>query len=512
MAKDPTPIRKIVILGGGTAGWMTAAILARVARTENYSITLIESESIGTVGVGEATIPPINLFNSVLGINAPQVLRETQATIKLGIEFRDWKQLQHAYFHPFGAFGASMNGLSFIQYWLRIRQLRSDWSLDDFNLESSAAYRSVFDNRPAQDGATPQLNHAYHFDAILYAGMLRRLAEGLGVKRVEGIVGNVEQDGETGNICALELDQDRTIEGDFFFDCSGFRGLLIEQTLKTGYDDWSHWLPCDRAFAVACEREGGMQPFTRSTARPAGWQWRIPLQHRVGNGHVFCSQYISDDEAADILLRNLEAPASGEPRLLRFTTGRRRKFWHKNVLAVGLSGGFMEPLESTSIHLIQAALTRFVAYFPRSIADGAKLVDQFNHEMNAEFEGIRDFLIAHYKLTERDDSEFWNYCRNMPIPDSLRHRLDMFESQGLLIEQAYDLFKETSWFAVLLGQGLTPKRYHVLADTVPEDILTDRMSELKRRFGKRIASMGTHENFVNEQIGKQSQRVPVTNS
>lgn len=489
-------IRKLVILGGGTAGWMTAAILARVARTENYSITLVESENIGTVGVGEATIPPINLFNSVVGLSAAQVLRESKATIKLGIEFRDWKQRGHAYFHPFGAFGASMNGLSFIQYWLRMRTVRKDWSLDDFNLESAAAYRGVFDNRPAPDGATPPLNHAYHFDATLYAAMLRKLAEGLGVKRVEGIVGKVEQDSESGNVRALSLNGERTIEGDFFFDCSGFRGVLIEDALRTGYEDWSHWLPCDRAYAVACEREGEMQPYTRSTARQAGWQWRIPLQHRVGNGHVFCSHFVTDDEACQTLLDGLEAPPAGEPRQLRFNTGRRRKFWHKNVLAIGLSGGFMEPLESTSIHLIQAALTRFVAYFPRTLHADSRLSDQFNLEMDAEFECIRDFLVAHYKLTERDDSEFWKHCRSMAIPNSLQHRLEMFESEGLLIEQAYDLFKETSWFAVLTGQGLTPKRYHVLADIVPENVLISRMDELRRRFASRVAAMGSHETFV----------------
>lgn len=500
MATDPAAIRNLVILGGGTAGWMTAAILARVVRTENFSITVVESENIGTVGVGEATIPPINLFNSILGVSASQILRETKATIKLGIEFRDWKRLDHAYFHPFGAFGASMNGLSFIQYWLRAMQLRPDWSLDDFNLESSAAYEFRFDNLPPSDGATPALNHAYHFDAALYAAMLRRLSESLGVKRVEGVVQHVRQDGESGNVTALELDGGAIVHGQFFFDCSGFRGKLIEETLQTGYEDWTRWLPCNRAFAVACERTGRMEPFTRSTARPSGWQWRIPLQHRVGNGHVFCNDFMHEDQARDILLDNLEGKLSGEPRLLQFTTGRRRKFWHKNVLAVGLSGGFLEPLESTSIHLIQAALTRLVAYFPRSATDHGKLADQFNYEMGIEFEGIRDFLIAHYKLTERDDSEFWKYCKNMAMPDSLRHRIEMFESEGLLIEQAYDLFKETSWFAVLMGQGVRPRRYHALADTVPEDILIARMYELRTRFAKRIASLATHEAFVSRQI------------
>lgn len=492
-------IKKIVILGGGTAGWMAAACLAKIARTATYDITLIESSQIGTVGVGEATIPPINLFNHLLGVGIPDILRETKATIKLGIEFADWKKLKHSYFHPFGAFGASMNGISFTHYWMRATALNKGWSLGDFNLETMAAYRGVFDPRRSQDLNVPKLNHAYHFDASLYAAFMRKIAEGAGVSRIDGMVDDVEQDGENGNIMSLKLADGQIVSGDFFIDCSGFRGKLIEETLKTGWRDWSHWLPMNRAFAVPSERtEEPLTPYTRSTARKAGWQWRIPLQHRTGNGHVFCSDYTSEDEAAQTLLDNLDGKAIDAPRLLKFSTGQRKKAWNKNVLALGLAGGFMEPLESTSIHLVQSAITRFLSYFPRTVSGESRLVDQFNLEMDCEFSGIRDFLIAHYKLTERDDSEFWNYCRNLDIPDTLKTRLDMFAHEGLLIEQPFDMFKETSWFAVLTGQGMMPKAYHALVDAVPQDTLLERMDGLRQVFAKRIEQLPKHERFIAE--------------
>lgn len=493
------PIRDIVILGGGTAGWMAAACLAKVARTANYNITLIESSQIGTVGVGEATIPPINLFNHLLGVGIPEILTHTEATIKLGIEFADWTRIGHSYFHPFGAYGASMNGVSFIHYWMRAAGLQTGWKLSDFNMETMGAYKGVFDPRPSNTINAPKLNHAYHFDASLYAAFMRKVAEGSGVKRIDGIVDGVEQDGETGNVLSLKLDDGQTVKGDFFFDCSGFRGKLIEETLETGWRDWSHLLPMNRAFAVPTERaRGPLTPYTRSTAHKAGWQWRIPLQHRTGNGHVFCSEYTSEDEAAATLLGNLDGKPLDEPRLLKFSTGQRKKAWNKNVIALGLAGGFMEPLESTSIHLVQSAITRFLAYFPRTVPGETRLVDQFNMEMDCEFLGIRDFLIAHYKLTERDDSDFWRYCRNMEIPDSLKNRLDMFEHEGLLIEQPFDMFKETSWFAVLMGQGLTPKAYHALVDAVPEDVLVERMAGLRDIFAKRIEQLPSHESFIAE--------------
>ncbi len=455
--------------------------------------------------MGEATIPPINLLNKVLGLNAADIIRETRATIKLGIEFRDWTRRGHSYFHPFGAYGASMNGVSFVQYWLRAAALEPEWAADDFNLETLAAYAGVFDPAPAQDGPIPQLNHAYHFDAALYAAMLRKLAESLGVVRIDAVVQDVGQDGETGNVTHLDLADGRTVEGDFFFDCSGFASRLSGQALKTGYRDWSHWLPCNRAWAVPCMRDGAPQPYTRSTARAAGWQWRIPLQHRTGNGYVFCNDFIGEDAAADTLLQNLEAAPDAEPRLLRFTTGQRERTWTHNVVALGLAGGFLEPLESTSIHLVQAALTRFLAYFPGTSPGQQRLIDQFNREMDAEYVSIRDFLVAHYNLTERDDAPFWNYCRTMAVPDSLAARIDMFANEGLLIEQPYDLFKETSWFAVLTGQGIEPRRFHPLADAVPQNVLLARMGELRAAYRQRITAMPSHSDFLGRIVPAASQ-------
>ena len=449
-------IRSVVIVGGGTAGWMTAAALANAIRT-GCSITLIESEEIGTVGVGEATIPPIRTFNEALGIAENDFVAATQGSFKLGIQFIDWGQQNHAYFHPFGTYGRNFDFLPLHQYWLAAQARGEAPELDELCMAWAAAKRGKFaPPSPEQRNVLSTYDYAYHFDAGLYAQFLRRYAEARGVVRVEGKVGDVGLDGATGRVSHVTMADGRRIEGDLFVDCSGFRGLLIEGALKTGYQDWSHWLPCDSAFAVPCEKVGAPTPYTRSTAREAGWQWRIPLQHRTGNGHVFCSQFISDDEAAGVLMANLDGKALADPRKLTFTTGRRNLFWNKNVVAVGLSGGFMEPLESTSIHLIQAAIAKLIAFFPDRNFDPL-VIDEYNRLAIAEFERIRDFIILHYKLTSRTDSELWRYCAAMDVPETVTWKVEHFRRNGRLVQRDADLFGPPSWLAVHIGQGNLPQ-------------------------------------------------------
>jgi tryptophan halogenase len=449
-------IRSVVIVGGGTAGWMTAAALANAIRT-GCSITLIESEEIGTVGVGEATIPPIRTFNEALGIAENDFVAATQGSFKLGIQFVDWGQQNHTYFHPFGTYGRNFDFLPLHQYWLAAQARGEAPELDELCMAWAAAKRGKFaPPSPEQRNVLSTYDYAYHFDAGLYAQFLRRYAEARGVMRVEGKVGDVGLDGATGRVSHVTMADGRRIEGDLFVDCSGFRGLLIEGALKTGYQDWSHWLPCDSAFAVPCEKVGAPTPYTRSTARAAGWQWRIPLQHRTGNGHVFCSQFISDDEAAGVLMANLDGKALADPRKLTFTTGRRNLFWNKNVVAVGLSGGFMEPLESTSIHLIQAAIAKLIAFFPDRSFDPL-VIDEYNRLAVAEFERIRDFIILHYKLTSRTDSELWRYCAAMEVPETVTWKIEHFRRNGRLVQRDADLFGPPSWLAVHIGQGNLPQ-------------------------------------------------------
>ncbi|WP_262504451.1 tryptophan halogenase family protein [Sphingobium sp. KCTC 72723] len=435
---------------------MTAAALAH-ALPRGCTITLVESEEIGTVGVGEATIPPIRLFNDTLGIDEGEFLRATKGSFKLGIEFVDWGRLGQRYFHPFGTYGKPFDMLSVHQHWLAARAAGCTVPLDDLAMAWGAARRGGFappHADPRSIGST--FDYAYHFDAGLYAAFLRRYAQARGVVRVEGKVADVTLDGARGDVASVTLGDGRVLAADLFIDCSGFRGLLIEGALATGYQDWTHWLPCDRAVAVPCERVEKTTPYTRSTARSAGWQWRIPLQHRTGNGYVYCSAHISDDEAAATLLGNLDGAALGDPRALRFTTGRRRLFWNRNVIAIGLSSGFMEPLESTSIHLIQAGIAKLLALFPTR--DGAAAVrDEYNRIAITEFERIRDFIILHYKLMERDDSALWRYCAAMDVPDSLQARIDHFARDGRLITRDMDLFGATSWTAVHVGQGNRPQ-------------------------------------------------------
>ncbi|MGN6210290.1 tryptophan halogenase family protein [Asticcacaulis sp.] len=455
-------IRNIVIVGGGSAGWMTASALVK-ALQHGCAITLIESEDIGTVGVGEATIPPILRFNQTLGINEADFVRATQASFKLGIQFVNWGRQGHSYFHPFGTFGRPFDLVNLHHYWLKAYEGGQVTSLDDYCMAWSAAKRNRF-APPSHDPrhVLSTYEYAYHFDAGLYAAMLRAYAEGKNVSRQEGRIVDVTLDPESGHVRSVTLTDGRVVAGDLFIDCSGFRGLLIEGALKTGYENWSHWLPCDRALAVPCASSAEFTPYTRSTAHHAGWQWRIPLQHRTGNGHVYASQFISDEEAARLLLDNLDGEPLATPRPLAFTTGRRRQFWNRNVIAIGLASGFMEPLESTSLYLIQSSIAKLLTLFPDRDFDPV-LRDEFNRLTLTEFERIRDFIILHYKLTERDDSPLWRYCAHMDIPDSLKNSIDLFRRYGKIPSKELDLFGMHSWLAVHIGQLHFPERNDPLA-------------------------------------------------
>jgi tryptophan halogenase len=489
-------IRSIVIVGGGTAGWIAAATLARVFRGAGPTITLVESAEIGTIGVGESTIPPIVGFNRWLGIDETAFLRETNATIKLGIEFPDWVRLGHRYFHPFGPIGTPLDMVAFHHFWLRRRQEGDDTGLTEYSLNTIAA-RTGKSPQPAGDPKNPssRLAYAYHLDASLYAAFLRRQAERAGVKRVEGKIVDVKLRGEDGFIQGVTLADGGSLEADFFIDCSGFRGLLIEGALQAGYEDWRHWLPCDRAAAVACEGDGAFQPYTRASAREAGWQWRIPLQHRTGNGYVYSSNHISDDQATAALLGSLEGPAIGEPRLLRFTTGRRRKSFHKNCLALGLAAGFVEPLESTSIHMIQSGISRLMGCFPHRGFD-PRDAEQYNRLTAAEYEQTRDFIVLHYKATARQDSALWRECNAMPVPDSLAYKLEQFRAAARVIATNDELFTPSSWVAVMLGQEVMPERYDPLADLPDGKKISEQLAGLRQVLDRTAASLTTHRDFL----------------
>jgi tryptophan halogenase len=487
-------IRSILIVGGGSAGWMTAATLSQILKL-GCKITLIESEEIGTVGVGEATIPTIKLFNQTLGLDENDFVKATQGSFKLGIQFVDWAQPGLRYFHPFGSYGRPFDTVSVHQHWLASRAA-SGISLDDLSMAWAAAKLGKF-APPSSDPRSVLSTHdyAYHFDAGLYAGYLRKYAEARGVERVEGKVASVQQHGERGFIESVTMEHGRTCAADLYIDCSGFRGLLIEGTLKTGYDAWTHWLPCDRALAVPCASTPDFTPYTRSTARAAGWQWRIPLQHRTGNGYVYSSAHISDDEAAATLLANLDGKALGDPRPLRFVTGRRKLSWNKNVIAVGLSSGFMEPLESTSLHLIQANVAKILAFFPDRDFD-PRVRDEFNRVAATETERIRDFLILHYHLTRREEP-LWKQCANMSIPDTLQFKIDHFRNFGRLIAREMDLFGPTSWTAVHLGQQNFPERLDPLIDFRDVDG-AQRLGKLVAAMAAEARRMPTHQAYIDQ--------------
>jgi tryptophan 7-halogenase len=489
-------VRDIAIVGGGTAGWMAAAILARRLGRESSTIRVIESPEIGTIGVGEATIPPIRLFNNALGIDEDEFLRKTRGTIKLGIEFKNWSKLGRDYFHPFGAHGTRLEQVSLHQDWLKLRQMGENSSFEEFSLNTVAARLGrVGAVGKGDDALLPVFAYAFHFDASLYAHYLREYAQARGVIRMERKIVNVELRSEDGFIRAVHLDDGQHVEADLFIDCSGFRGLLIEQALKTGYEDWTHWLPCDRAAAVPCESAGALTPFTRSTAREAGWQWRIPLQHRIGNGYVYCSRFISDDEAAATLLANLDGKAAAEPRFLRFTTGRRKKLWNKNCIALGLASGFLEPLESTSIHLIQKGLTHLLNFFPNREC-APVVVDEFNRVAIGEYERIRDFIILHYKATERRDQPLWDYCGNMDIPETLAYKLAMFRNSGRVIKYAGDLFAAPNWIAVFMGQEIWPQRYDTLTDQRDVADVRGNLERIRKAIRHAAEAAPRHEEYI----------------
>jgi len=491
------PVRRVVILGGGSAGWMAAAALSRVLATQ-VQFHLVESDEIATVGVGEATIPQIRHFNGALGLDEAEFVRQTQATFKLGIEFVNWGRPGDRYVHSFGLVGQDLGLVPFHHYWLRARRSGQAGDLADYAVNTLAARQGRFAPELHTPGQAPQaVFFAYHFDAGLYAAYLRRRSEAQGVIRHEGRVVEVVQRTHDGHIEALVLASGERVEGDLFIDCSGFRGLLIEETLKTGFDDWSHWLPVDRALAVPSESVGPPVPYTRATAHGAGWQWRIPLQHRVGNGHVYCSRDISDDEAAATLLSHVEGRPLAEPRLLRFTTGKRRKLWHKNVVAMGLASGFLEPLESTSLYLVQSSIARLLQFFPHA---GCSAVDIEAHNRLAdeEFERIRDFIILHYKATARDDTAFWRRCRDMEVPEPLARKLDLFRSSGRILRAPQDIFTEGSWLQVMVGQGLQAAGHHPLADQLTDAETGHFLAQLRESVARQVASLPLHQDFIRE--------------
>jgi len=489
-------LKNIIIVGGGSAGWMTAAALSSLLPEGSAKITLIESDKIGTVGVGEATIPDMINFNAMLGINEAEFLKATKGTFKLGIEFINWGKKGQSYLHPFGQHGVDMQGIDFHQYWLHSKASGEKAELQDYSICAVAAEKNKFTlPNPNPKSVLSHLRYAYHIDATLYAKYLRNYAEKRGVNRVEGLVETVHQNSETGEISELTLEGGKTIRGDFFFDCTGFRALLSEKTLGVGFRDWSHWLPCDTAQTVATERVGPLLPYTKATAKTAGWQWRIPTQHRTGNGHIYSSQYMDDDEAKEILLDGLDSTPMGEPRKIKFKTGCREKFWTKNCISIGLSAGFLEPLESTSLYLIQMGISRFISLFPT--ADVSTVVrDEYNIQMQKEFDQVRDFIILHYVATERDDSPFWNYCRTMDIPDSLKRKMNLFQEAGRVFRYDDELFSKPSWVAVCVGQNILPKRVDPIVASLPPQQVNHSLNSMRTAMSHTAQKMPTHEEFL----------------
>ena len=490
----PQPYR-ITIIGGGTAGWMAAAVCARYLHPARYAVTLVESADIGTVGVGEATIPQLQLINAALGFDEFAFMRATQATYKLGIEFVGWGDADSRYIHAFGAVGRAIGQVPFQHFWRRGLALGEAPSLDAYSPNAVAAYAGRFTRG---DGGKPpmlgHLAHAFHFDAGLYAQFLRQYAEARGVARREGTITRVVRDGDSGDVAQVVLADGGEVAGDLFIDCSGFRSLLLGEALGVPYDDWTHWLPCDRALAVPCAPVPAVTPYTRSTAHAAGWQWRIPLQHRIGNGHVYCSAVMGDDEAAGTLLANLDGAALGDPRLLRFTTGRRRACWAHNVVALGLAAGFMEPLESTSIHLVQSGIERVLKYLPNGPVRAADTAG-FNAQTAFEWERVRDFIILHYHVNRRAEP-FWRQCTAMPVPDSLTEKLELFAASGRINRFNEELFAEPGWLQVMVGQGIIPASHHPLADDPSDDELREFLGLIRQAAAKQVAAMPTHDEFI----------------
>jgi tryptophan halogenase len=482
-------VKRVIIAGGGTAGWTVAAVLAQQLGTL-LDITLVESDEIGTVGVGEATIPTFRTFHQLLGVDEREFMRATDATFKLGISFENWDRLGDRYIHPFGDIGKSSWMADFHHMWLMARARGFGGDAGDYCFEHQAAAAGKF-----AVSEKSQINYAYHLDAGRYARFLRQKFEPKGVKRIEGRIARVEQDGESGYVTAIVMENGDRVSGDLFVDCTGFRGLLIEQTLSAGYEDWREWLQTDSALAVQTPSTGDIPPYTRSMARSAGWQWRIPLQSRVGNGLVYCSAHLPEEAARDELLSNLEGTPLTEPRLIRYETGRRRKVWDKNVVAIGLSSGFLEPLESTSIHLIQIGAMRLMQLFPFE-GNFEALAKRYNAQSQYELERIRDFIILHYKLTRRDDTTFWRGCRDMDVPDSLADRIALFRDTGIVYQSSDELFRVASWLYVMLGQGIMPSHHHHMGALLGDQRLRKALESLKQGIANAVANMPTHEKFL----------------
>lgn len=496
-AGAPENIKTVAIVGGGTAGWMTAAALAHKLAGTDTRITLIESAEIGTVGVGEATLPHIRFFNQTLGIDEPTLMARTSATFKLGIEFVGWGKPGERYIHPFGDYGEPIGPAAFHHYWTRLRQDGNAGPLDDYSYPVRAAEANRFmlpDPDPRAIGST--FSYAFQFDAGQYAAFLSEFAQERGVTRIEGKILSAARDGESGHVSSVTLEDGTVIAGELFVDCSGFRGLLIEQELAAGYDDWSHYLPCNRAIAVPCKAGGDIGPYTRATARSAGWQWRIPLQHRIGNGMVYCDAYISDDEARDQLMANLEGEPIADPKQLFFKTGKRRKLWAANVVAIGLSGGFLEPLESTSIHLIQSGITALIELFPDTGFDAAD-IREYNRVMDLEFERIRDFLVLHYVANQREEP-MWRDLRNMEWPESLKEKIEAFRARGIIPEYAHGLFLPASWLAVFAGQNILPDNYDPRAGAMPHEELVARAEMIRSKVADAVEKTGGHLDFIRQ--------------
>jgi len=491
-------IKNIVIVGGGTAGWMTATALSNLLQ-DKARIQLVESDEIGIIGVGEATIPAIQLFNTMVGIDENAFLKATNGTFKLGIEFVNWGRQGDRYMHGFGRIGQNLRNVRFDQYWQKLRSIGQADNLEAYSITRMAARAGKFMPAPPDMVNSPlnDIAYAYHFDANLYARFLRKLSESRGVIRTEGKIAKVSMRDSDGHVDAVVLENGQRIEGELFIDCSGMRALLIEGALKTGYEDWTHWLPCDRAVAVPCASAEPLLPYTRSTAHQAGWQWRIPLQNRIGNGHVYSSKFISDDEAQATLLANLDGAPLADPRLIKFTTGMRKQGWNRNVVAIGLSSGFLEPLESTSIHLIQSAITRLIDYFPNRNFD-ATVINEYNRQSRFEYERIRDFIILHYKLNQRDDAPFWKFCAEMEVPETLVHKMDLYRASGRLLRVDNELFTEVAWLQVMDGQNLHPRNYHPLADLQSEKDMAEYFRSVRNVINKCVDAMPVHAAYIAE--------------
>ena len=489
------PRLEFVIAGGGTAGWIAAATLARFLG-DCASITLVESDEIGTVGVGEATIPQIHNLLIGLGIDQREFLRRTNASFKLGIEFVDWLRKGESFIHSFGAVGRGVGLIQFRQLWLRGKALGVAADYGDYSYNVEAARQGRFALSDGQGAAIPDLAYAYHLDATLLAGMLREYAENLGVTRIEGRIEAVDRDATSGDISALRLEGERTIAGTFFIDCTGFRSLLLGGALEVPFVDWSHWLPCDTALAVPSTSGDKFRPYTQSLAHSAGWQWRIPLQHRTGNGHVFCSSFMSQDEASSLLLANLEGEALVDPRPIHFTTGHRKTFWSHNCIALGLAAGFMEPLKSTSIHLVQSGIARLLNLLPRDLQSSDTSRSSFNRLSEIEWQRVRDFLVLHYVANDRTGEPFWDHCRNMDVPATLTEKIELFREAGLFMREADELFLDDSWGQVMIGQGILPTGWSPLADNVPGEDIGPFLKSLATACRTKAQNLPAHADFI----------------